>query len=86
LGGLFPFTSLSHGQQVRIEYTDDGVGIPPENLNHIFEPFFTTARDHGGTGLGLHIVYNLVTQKMGGTIACESTVGVGTKFMIILPV
>ncbi len=71
---------------MRIEYTDDGVGIPPENLNHIFEPFFTTARDHGGTGLGLHIVYNLVTQKMGGTIACESTVGVGTKFMIILPV
>ena len=84
--GLLQLCCVSHGQQVHIEYTDDGVGIPPENLNHIFEPFFTTARDHGGTGLGLHIVYNLVTQKMGGTIACESTVGVGTKFMIILPV
>jgi len=83
--GLLQLSCFQQDQHVYIEYTDDGIGIPAENLNHIFEPFFTTARDHGGTGLGLHIVYNLVTQKMGGTIACESAVGLGTKFTITLP-
>ncbi|MEI6063585.1 MAG: HAMP domain-containing sensor histidine kinase [Pseudanabaena sp. ELA748] len=51
----------------------------------IFEPFFTTARDRGGSGLGLHIIYNLVTQNLNGTIVCESEVGIGTKFIITLP-
>ncbi len=71
--------------QVVIVYADDGCGIPEANLKKIFDPFFTTARNQGGTGLGLHIVYNLVTQKLGGTISCESEVGVGTKFTITLP-
>jgi predicted ATPase/signal transduction histidine kinase len=68
-----------------LKYSDDGCGIPPENLDKIFDPFFTTARDRGGSGLGLHIVYNLVTQKLGGTIEVESTVGKGTLFVIQLP-
>jgi predicted ATPase/signal transduction histidine kinase len=68
-----------------LKYSDDGCGIPPENLGKIFDPFFTTARDRGGSGLGLHIVYNLVTQKLGGTIEVESTVGKGTLFVIQLP-
>ncbi|MBE9561937.1 MAG: HAMP domain-containing histidine kinase, partial [Proteobacteria bacterium] len=68
-----------------IEYSDDGCGIPPENLDKIFEPFFTTARMEGGTGLGLHIVFNLVTQKLNGTIKVQSEVGVGTKFILNLP-
>ncbi|MCB0167493.1 MAG: ATP-binding protein, partial [Anaerolineae bacterium] len=72
--------------QVTLEYTDDGCGITPENLSKIFEPFFTTARRGGGTGLGLHITYNLVTQKLGGTIRCESEVGQYTKFIIGLPI
>ncbi len=71
--------------KVLITYSDDGNGIPSESLDKIFEPFFTTARDRGGSGLGLHIIYNLVTQTLKGTIHCESTVGVGTKFAIALP-
>jgi signal transduction histidine kinase len=67
------------------EYADDGCGIPPEHLSKIFEPFFTTKRGQGGSGLGLHIVYNLVTQKLGGTIQCQSQLGRGTKFAIELP-
>lgn len=71
--------------KLRIEYRDDGRGIESEHLSKIFEPFFTTARNRGGTGLGLHIVYNLVTQKMMGTIRCESSVGQGVRFIIKLP-
>jgi signal transduction histidine kinase len=67
-------------------YSDDGRGIPPENLDKIFEPFYTTKRGQGGSGLGLHIIYNIVTQKLGGTISCESEVGVGTRFIIDLPI
>ena len=72
-------------ERLMIEYSDDGCGIPPENLAKIFEPFFTTARAQGGTGLGLHIVFNLVTQKLNGTIRCESLKGQGTTFFIEIP-
>ena len=68
-----------------VEYSDDGCGIPPENLEKIFEPFFTTARMEGGTGLGLHIVFNLITQKLNGTINVQSEVGIGTTFILNLP-
>jgi signal transduction histidine kinase len=71
--------------RLMLEYSDDGCGIPPENLDKIFEPFFTTARVQGGTGLGLHIVFNLVTQKLQGTISVQSEVGVGTTFILNLP-
>jgi signal transduction histidine kinase len=50
-----------------------------------FDPFFTTQRTRGGTGLGLHIVYNLVTQRLGGRISLDSQVGRGTVFRITLP-
>lgn len=71
--------------QIIFEYADDGVGIAPEHLGKIFEPFFTTKRGQGGSGLGLHIVYNLVTQKLDGTIQCESRPLAGTRFIIKLP-
>jgi len=67
------------------EYSDNGKGIPKEYLNKIYEPFFTTKRNDGGTGLGLHIVYNIVTQKFGGTIECYSDLGKGVKFIIKMP-
>jgi predicted ATPase/signal transduction histidine kinase len=69
-----------------ITYKDDGCGIPAENLPKIFDPFFTTARNRGGSGLGLHIVYNLVTQKLQGTIEVQSEVNAGTVFAIALPI
>jgi two-component system, NtrC family, sensor kinase len=71
--------------QVLIHYNDDGCGIPPENLSKIFDPFFTTARHQGGTGLGLHIVYNLVNQKLQGKIEVGKNSDQGTSFKILLP-
>jgi two-component system, NtrC family, sensor kinase len=67
------------------QYRDDGRGIPAENLGKIFDPFFTTRRGQGGSGLGLHIIYNLVTQKLGGVIRCESAEGRGTTFYLDVP-
>lgn len=72
-------------EQLILQYSDDGQGIKPENISQIFDPFFTTKRSQGSTGLGLHIVYNLMTQKLRGTIQCESQVGMGTKFILKLP-
>ena len=59
--------------------------MTPEARSRIFEPFYTTKRGQGGTGLGLYIVYNLVTQKLRGSIECESTSGAGTTFIIQIP-
>ncbi|MDF5738471.1 MULTISPECIES: trifunctional serine/threonine-protein kinase/ATP-binding protein/sensor histidine kinase [unclassified Nostoc] len=83
--GEMHFQVLQQADQVIIQYRDHGCGIPEEHLSRIFEPFFTTARHRGGTGLGLHIVYNLVTQKLGGRINVQSEVGKGTLFIVTLP-
>jgi PAS domain S-box-containing protein len=83
--GYMRFDITQRDDWVVINYQDDGVGITPENLSKIYEPFFTTARSIGGSGLGLHIVYNLVTQTLKGVIRCESEVGRGTKFTLELP-
>jgi two-component system NtrC family sensor kinase len=71
--------------RVRIVFRDDGRGIPEENRLRIFDPFFTTRRDKGSTGLGLHIVYNLVTSTLQGRIELESGEDRGTAFTIELP-
>jgi signal transduction histidine kinase len=73
------------GTVLWIVYQDDGKGIPPEHLSKIFDPFFTTKRSQGGSGLGLNIVYNLVTQKLRGNITCESILGQETRFIIRIP-
>jgi signal transduction histidine kinase len=75
----------SGADQVHLIYRDDGVGMPDEVQRQAFEPFFTTRRGEGGTGLGLHIVYNLVTRKLGGRIVLSSRPGEGTTFRINLP-
>jgi len=83
--GQLQFELTQQDDKVIIIYSDDGKGIPEASLTKIFEPFFTTARDKGGSGLGLHIIYNLVTQNLKGSIFCKSEVGIGTKFIITLP-
>ncbi|MDH4190791.1 MAG: ATP-binding protein [Betaproteobacteria bacterium] len=72
-------------QELLLTYADDGRGIAAEHLPHVFEPFYTTKRGQGGSGLGLHIVYNIVTQKLGGSITCESSPGNGVVFEIRVP-
>jgi len=74
------------GSTLTVLFQDDGLGIPAENLDHIFQPYFTTKRHKGGTGLGLHIVYSLVTTHLDGTISIHSEVGKGTQFEIQFPV
>ena len=69
---------------VELAYADDGNGIPAANLSRIFDPFFTTSRAAGGTGLGMHIVYNLVTQTLKGKITVESS-ELGTHFIVRFP-
>jgi signal transduction histidine kinase len=72
--------------EVVIEFADNGRGIPEAILPRIFDPFFTTKPgEQGGTGLGLNIVYNLVTQKLGGKLQCFSEINVGTRFIMTLP-
>ncbi|TNF92267.1 MAG: transporter [Gammaproteobacteria bacterium] len=70
---------------LRIVYSDDGKGMQEETLNHIFEPFYTTRRNTGGSGLGMHIVYNLVTQTLKGKITAQSEPGKGSQFLIDIP-
>ena len=68
-----------------IEYMDNGIGINIDVKNKIFEPFVTTKRNVGGTGLGLNIVYNLISQKLKGSIEVKSEKNMGTVFIIKIP-
>ncbi|HEX9194606.1 MAG TPA: ATP-binding protein [Azonexus sp.] len=72
--------------EVCLTIADDGMGIPPELLDRVFDPFVTSKLGRGGTGLGLHIVWNTVTVVLGGSISVDSAPGQGTRFRIILPV
>lgn len=72
-------------EKILITDKDDGVGMSEEVKALIFEPFFTTKRATGGSGLGLSIVYNLISQNLGGEINCESEIGEGTTFQISFP-
>jgi len=71
--------------QVIFTYRDDGIGMHHEVLQNIFEPFFTTKRNSGGTGLGMNIVYNIITQKLQGQINIVSEPDNGASFIIHLP-
>ena len=84
-GGQLDITMVHKREdQVRVTVSDNGHGIPEEDIKRIFEPFFSTRDQHSGTGLGLSITYGLVTE-MGGDIVVESQVGQGTRFTITVP-
>ena len=79
------FDAIEIGDKVELRIADNGIGIPIALRPRIFEPFFTTRRSDGSTGLGLHIVYNLVSQKLGGTIRLAADPPPGCVFTIRLP-
>jgi signal transduction histidine kinase len=83
--GVIRVTVADRGEVFEITYSDDGVGILPENLSRIYDPFFTTNREHGGSGLGMNIVYNIVTDQLKGTIECVSFPERGTTFVLRIP-
>lgn len=79
-------TPEDDGRQVLIQVRDNGKGIEPEHLARVFDPFFTTKRGQGSTGLGLNVTWNLVTQRLGGTIDVTSELGEGTAFRVRIPI
>jgi signal transduction histidine kinase len=84
--GAITITAKPRGiDDVEIIFADNGAGMTPDVQRQAFDPFFTTRRNEGGTGLGLHIVYNLVTQQLGGRMMLDSRLGQGTTFRIIMP-
>ncbi|MET3138854.1 PAS domain S-box-containing protein [Undibacterium sp. GrIS 1.2] len=78
-------TRLKQEGLVEIIFSDNGVGIPVEHQARVFDPFFTTKLGQGGSGLGLNIVFNIVTNLLGGKIELQSYAGVGTSLIITLP-
>ncbi|AZP11919.1 ATP-binding protein [Undibacterium parvum] len=85
IGNMLIKASSIDGKRVLLEFSDDGSGIPAENLTRIFDPFFTTKLGQGGSGLGLNICYNIVTSILNGQISVHSEVGAGTRFSLDLP-
>jgi signal transduction histidine kinase len=83
-GGWLTVSTRIEGANVAVELADTGVGIPAEHLARIYDPFFTTKPDGRGTGLGLSVTYGIV-QEHGGVLSCESALGQGTRFKLLLP-
>lgn len=83
--GTVSITGHLESEHLIFSYKDNGCGIPDKNIKRIFDPFFTTGQGRGGSGLGLHILYNIIKQKLGGSIECHSKEGQWTQFIIRLP-
>ncbi len=84
-GGNIRIHIEQQGENLLIHYSDDGRGIPEQIKHRIFNPFVTSKRGSGGSGLGTHLVYNLITQLLKGSISCSSERGEGTRFEISIP-
>ena len=82
--GKLSIKVVKYKQEFEIDVQDTGTGIEEDILQNIFNPFFTTKEGHKGNGLGLYIVYN-ETGKLDGKIDVRSKVGVGSVFMLTLP-
>lgn len=83
--GTLRIAAVADGDYVTLSYSDDGCGFDANVRAHIFEPFFTTRRGQGGSGLGMHIVYNLVTQVLKGAVDCQSIPGDGMRVTMEIP-
>ena len=88
--GAISLEAIADGPtHVLVRVSDNGNGIDPADLGRVFDPFFTTSRHEGGTGLGLHIVSQIVTEVLGGTLHAENIVsprwGTGARFTMRLP-
>ena len=84
--GVIEISARESGKDnVEIIFSDNGVGMSLDVRRRAFDPFFTTRRDQGGTGLGLHIVYSIVTNRLGGRLDLDSEPGGGTRIQMILP-
>ena len=83
-GGSLSVTTRVDGANAIVEVSDTGAGIPAEHLARIYDPFFTTKPEGRGTGLGLSVTYGIV-QEHGGSLTCDSEVGRGTRFTLVLP-
>ncbi|NLZ18287.1 MAG: HAMP domain-containing protein [Desulfobulbaceae bacterium] len=83
--GLIRIEITTDGEELGLNYSDDGRGIPPGEQEKIFEPFYTTNRAGGSTGLGLHILFNIITNTLHGTISCNSSPGQGAVFQVRIP-
>ncbi len=83
--GIIKISAEKSIDSLTITYIDDGVGMTQEVQANMYDPFFTTNRTSGCSGLGMHIVYNIVTQKLKGNIKCESQLENGVRFIIKIP-
>ncbi len=80
--GAIKITAWAGANEISLSISDNGCGMDADTAKRIFEPFFTTKRGLGGSGLGLHIVFNLVNTVFGGTISVETSPGKGSRFLI----
>ena len=83
--GRIKITGKVDGDFVNFEYSDDGVGMDTSTLGQLFDPFYTTKRGTGGSGLGAHILFNLVTGALGGTVKVASAPGMGLHYKLRFP-
>ncbi len=83
--GHITITVTPGATHLTIDVADNGIGIPADHVGRVFDPFFTTARARGGTGLGLHIVHNLVVNRLAGNVTLQSGVGEGTCLSLHFP-
>ncbi len=83
--GIITADISREGKNILFVYKDNGRGMNEEEKEKVFDPFFTTRRGKGGTGLGMSIVFNLVTQTLKGSIQCESSPGSGVVFTLKFP-
>jgi two-component system NtrC family sensor kinase len=84
--GEIKISTALDGDTAVIRISDNGCGVPPEHLSKLYDPFFTTKEVGRGTGQGLAITHSILVDKHGGDIGVKSRVGVGTEFVLRLPV